>query len=207
MLRAMVGLGTLCALLIVLTYEGTSERIATLQDQALEAAVFRVLPGTTTSSVFALTSSGTFEPATEKTGTLVYAGYDEDGTLTGIAIEASGQGYAGIIRILYGYDPATETVVGFYVLQSNETPGLGDKIEKEEDFLANFEGLDVKLENGQLRNHVVPVKNGTKVNPWEVDAITGATISSRAIADIIDQSAGEILPVIVDNRSVFEKKP
>lgn len=207
MLRAMVGIGTVCALLIVLTYEGTAERIATLQDKALEAAVFRVLPGTTSTAVFTVMASGDIKPAEEGSSNLVYAGYNDEGKLTGVAIEASGQGYAGVIRILYGYDPDTETVVGFYVLQSNETPGLGDKIEKDEDFLANFDGLDVRLENGQLRNQVVPVKNGTKTNAWEVDAITGATISSRAIAEIIDRSAGEILPVIVDNRSVFDKKP
>ncbi len=205
MLVAMVGIGTLCALLIALVYEGTFDRIAHLRAEALEAAVFRVLPGTSTTIVFALTSSGTFELAEEGADRVVYAGYNDQGALTGVAVEAAGQGYAGIINILVGYDPATETVVGFYVLQSNETPGLGDKIEKDEKFLANFSGLDVSLENSQLKNRVVPVKSGTKANPWEVEAITGATISSRAIAEIIDTGVGEMIPLIHKHQQVFQK--
>lgn len=205
MLVAMVGIGTICALLIALVYEGTFDRIAHLQAEALEAAVFRVLPGTSSTAVFALTDSGTFEPAKDGDERQVYAGYNDQGELTGVAVEAAGQGYAGIIRILVGYDPATETVVGFYVLQSNETPGLGDKIEKDENFLANFSGLDVSLENGQLKNRVVPVKSGTKANPWEVEAITGATISSRAIAEAIDKDFGEMVPLIHEHQQDFQK--
>lgn len=205
MLVAMVGIGTICALLIALVYEGTLDRIADLQAKALEAAVFRVLPGTSSTTVFALTDSGSFEPAQEGAERVVYAGYNDQGALTGVAMEAAGQGYAGIIRILVGYDPAAETVVGFYVLQSNETPGLGDKIEKDENFLANFTALDLSLENGQLKNRVVPVKNGTKANPWEVEAITGATISSRAIAETIDKGIGDMVPLIHEHQQDFQK--
>ena len=49
----------------------------------------------------------------------------------GVAVEASGKATPDIIRILYGYDPENRQVVGFYVLESKETPGLGDKIEKD----------------------------------------------------------------------------
>lgn len=205
MLVAMVGIGTICALLIAVVYEGTLDRIALLQAKALEAAVFRVLPGTSSTAVFALTDSGRFAPAGEEAGRVVYAGYNDQGELTGVAVEGAGQGYAGMIRILVGYNPASETVVGFYVLQSNETPGLGDKIEKDENFLANFSGLDVSLANGQLKNRVVPVKNGTKTNPWEVEAITGATISSRAIAAAIDADISAIIPMIHEHQQDFQK--
>ncbi len=76
---------------------------------------------------------------------VVYAGYDENDKLVGVAVEASGQGFADILRILYGYDPDKQKIVGFYVLESKETPGLGDKIEKDLNFLANFKALDVSL--------------------------------------------------------------
>ncbi len=122
-----------------------------------------------------------------------------------IAIEAAGQGYADIIRILYGYDPNQQAVVGFHVLESKETPGLGDKIEKDPDFLANFKALDGSLNDDQtaVRNRVVPVKKGTKQSPWEVDGITGATISSRAIGDIIGTSTERWIPLIYQNREKF----
>jgi Na+-translocating ferredoxin:NAD+ oxidoreductase subunit G len=204
MLWAMVGIGTICALLIVLTYESTSDRIASLQDDALEAAVFKVLPGTTSTKAFTLQPDGKITLAKADDGQLIYAGYDARHQFTGVAVEASGQGYAGIIRVLYGYQPEQEKIIGFYVLQSNETPGLGDKIEKDNNFLANFKALDVALDqSGQLLHAIVPVKNGTKSNAWEIDAITGATISSRSVADILHSSIAEKALVITKNIDVF----
>lgn len=207
MLQAMVGIGILCALLIVLTYEGTFNRIEQNKAEALEQAIFKVLPGTATTQAFQLDEQQQFRvlSSDEKSDQVVYAGYNEQGELTGVAIEASGQGYADILRILYGYDPAQEAVVGFYVLESKETPGLGDKIEKDANFLANFEALDVALNDTKdaLVNKVTPVKSGTKENPWEVDAITGATISSRAIGDIMSESTAYWVPLIYQNQTAL----
>jgi electron transport complex protein RnfG len=209
MLRALVGLGVLCALLIVLTYEGTSERIAKNRAEALGKAIFQVLPGIGSRQSYTFDSERGFERIDQETGsgTIIYAGYDQEGNFAGVAIEASGQGYADVIRILYGYDPGKEAIVGFYVLESKETPGLGDKIEKDPAFLENFRELDVRLnaEGSALQNEVVPVKSGEKENPWEVDGITGATISSRAIANIIGSSAAQWVPLIYDKRTVFEQ--
>lgn len=208
MLRAMVGIGLLCALLIVLTFEGTLPRIERNKAAALEQAIFKVLPGITQTATFYLDQNQNFS-ASSPEGQVeqpVYAGYDENGKLVGFAIPASGQGYADILRILYGYDPDREAIVGFHVLESKETPGLGDKIEKDPNFLANFEALDVSLtaDQSELKNTVVPVKNGTKKNPWEVDAITGATISSRAIGNIIGASTEQWIPLLYKNKDFFE---
>jgi electron transport complex protein RnfG len=211
MLIAMVGIGVVCALLIVFTYEGTFGRIEKLKAEALEEAVFKVLPGITKTGIFELTPDGKFIPSDgkDRTKTLVYAGYDDQNTLKGIAIEASGQGYADILKILYGYDPVLETIIGFYVLESKETPGLGDKIEKDENFLANFNGLTVTLNEDftQVVNKVVPVKFGTKENTWEVEGITGATISSRAIGNIIGESTSTIIPLIYQQQENFKSVP
>lgn len=210
MLQAMVGIGILCALLIVVTYEGTLPRVERLKAEALERAIFRVLPGTATTQAFQLRADGALQPLgdTEATGEVIYAGYDDAGELVGLAIPAGGQGYADIIRILYGYDPEQEAVVGFYVLESKETPGLGDKIEKDPKFLANFEALDVTLtEDGSApRNAVVTVKSGEKNNPWEVDGITGATISSRAIGDILASSTAQWAPLIQQQKEALNGK-
>lgn len=209
MLTAMVGIGVFCALMIVLTYEGTKDRIDTLKAEALEQAVFKVLPGVSSTQMYLLGPDGKFSPAEAPDGKnpVVYAGYDDKDELVGVAIEASGQGYADVIRILYGYSPSTQTVVGFYVLESKETPGLGDKIEKDENFLANFEALSVVLSEdlSQIVNKVVPVKQGSKSNPWEVDGITGATISSRAIGNIIGESSMVMVPLIYNQLDSFKK--
>lgn len=207
MLIAMVSIGVICALLIVFSYEGTFGRIERLKAEALEQAVFKVLPGITKTGIFELTPDGKFisSDGKDRTKTLVYAGYDDQNTLKGIAIEGSGQGYADILKVLYGYDPATQTIVGFYVLESKETPGLGDKIEKDENFLANFNGLSVALSEdfSTIINKVVPVKFGTKENPWEVEGITGATISSRAIGNIIGESTATMIPLIYQQKESF----
>lgn len=210
MLQAMVGIGILCALMIVLTFQGTLPIIKEKKAEALEKAIFKVLPGITTTQTFQLDESNNFTPVNGegKEGQVVYAGYDENGGLVGVAIEASGQGYADILRILYGYDPEKQAVVGFYVLESKETPGLGDKIEKDPNFLANFEALDVSLneDHNGLKNAVVPVKSGAKNNPWEVDCITGATISSRAVGNALGVSTERWGPLIYKNKDAFVKQ-
>lgn len=211
MLIAMVGIGVVCALLIVFSYEGTFGRIEKLKAEALEQAVFKVLPGITKTGIFELTPDGKFIPSDgkDRTKTLVYVGYDDQNTLKGIAIEASGQGYADILKVLYGYDPVSQTIVGFYVLESKETPGLGDKIEKDENFKSNFNGLSVALSEdfSRLLNKVIPVKNGTKENPWEVEGITGATISSRAIGNIMGESTAKLIPLIYQQKESFTYAP
>lgn len=207
MLTAMVGIGVMCALLIVLTYEGTRERISTLRAAALQEAIFRVVPGITATETWQRDASGVFVRTEnpDVTQPQIFTGYNEAGELVGFAIEASGQGYADVIRILYGYDPFSQKIIGFQVLESKETPGLGDKIEKDPAFLANFEGLDVSLNEAgnDLSHEVVATKAGEKEQPWEIDGITGATISSRAIADIIDKSASEVHPDLHENIEKF----
>ena len=60
-------------------------------------------------------------------------------------------------------------------------------------------------DQSKLANEVVPVKPGEKENPWEVDTITGATISSVAIASILNLSAQEWMPRIQANLGDFQQ--
>ena len=202
---AAMGLGLAASKAVAL--KGANLSIVDYNAEALEKAVFKVVPGISKTRIFELTAEGTFVPSDgkDRSKTLVYAGYDDSDVFKGIAIEASGQGYAEILRIIYGYDPETQTVVGFYVLESKETPGLGDKIEKDEDFLANFKALVLALTEDltQIQNPVMPVKSGMKKNPWEVDGITGATISSRAIGNIIGESSAKMIPLIYSQKETF----
>jgi electron transport complex protein RnfG len=107
----------------------------------------------------------------------VYAGYGAGGALVGYAIPAAGAGYQDTIRLIYGFDPAARRVVGMQILESRETPGLGDRIFKDLGFVAQFRDLAVEPP-------VELVKDGATA-PHEVDAITGATISSAAVVGII----------------------
>jgi electron transport complex protein RnfG len=95
------------------------------------------------------------------------------------------------VRILYGY--AAGLPVHHRLRpggRAKETPGIGDKIVTDKDFLANFAALDVKLnaELSALANEVKAVKHGTKTEAWEIDAIAGATVTSRAVGKAINDS-------------------
>jgi electron transport complex protein RnfG len=92
------------------------------------------------------------------------------------------------------------------VLESKETPGLGDKVEIEPHFLANFEALDAKLnEDGTaLANAIVTVKEGEKTESWQLDGITGATITSDAIGSILNQGSSYWLPALERDARAFQ---
>ena len=208
MYRAMVGVGLVCGLLIVTVFEVTLPAITRNKAEALERAIFAVLPEAASSTTYQYVDGQGFlavpseasSPATD----IVYAGYDAGGVLVGFAVEAQGMGYQDVVRILYGYAFDRDAVIGMRVLESRETPGLGDRIETDEAFLTNFDRLDVSLsDDGSIANPIVAVKHGTKNNAWEIDAITGATISSNAVADMLRLSTTRWIPLIRANLQDF----
>ena len=207
MYRAVVGVGVGCALVIVVVYETTRPFIERNRTELRRQAVMDVLPGATNSTAFRETEEGRFEPALadEETDKLVFAGFDEDGALVGLAIEAQGMGYQDTIRLLYGYSFELEAVIGIRVLESRETPGLGDRIETDAEFLRNFEKLDVRLsEDGAALAHPIEfVKPGTKSQAWQIDGISGATISSQAAAEMLRDSTAWWIVRIRDRKSDF----
>ncbi|MBW1762386.1 MAG: FMN-binding protein [Deltaproteobacteria bacterium] len=210
MYRAMVGVGVFCGLLIVSVFQVTRPIIEHNKAEALKKAIFHVLPDASTSGTYRLNDAGGFE-ILEGEGIgeqLVYAGYDEKQELVGLAVQAQGMGYQDVIGLIYGYSFAEDAIVGVQVLESKETPGLGDKIETDPAFLENFERLDVSLVDdlSEMANPIVPVKHGAKTNPWEVDGITGATISSVAIAEILNRSAQYWTPRIRNHLDDFRRE-
>jgi electron transport complex protein RnfG len=212
MLKAMLVIGIISALLIVSAYQLTLPRVLKLKAEALEKAIFKVLPGTVSTQAFGINADGELTKLEngEKPESTYYAGYDKNEKLVGYAIDAAGQGYADIIRVLYGYDPKEQILIGFQVLESKETPGLGDKIEKDQRFLDNFKALDVSLTNDKkLKNKVITVKQGEKQNPCENDGKTPSTISSRAIGNIIGVSTAKDVPILFNNqiKMVNDNKP
>ena len=130
-----------------------------------------------------------------------FAAYDGGGKLAGIAAEGAAKGYADTVRIMFGYETACQCVVGIGVVAMRETPGIGDKIITDKEFLANFKALDARLKAdlSALANEVKTVKHGTKTSAWQIDAISGATITSRAVGRAINDTAQALLPRLVPN--------
>ena len=196
MMRTLGGIALISGCLLSLVYQATSERIARNFESRVRNAVFALLPGSTQQKTFDFTG-------TDETGKeipfKVYAGYDDAGNFIGAAMEtADGDGYGGEIRLLYGYLPDKDQVVGITVLLCKETPGLGDKIKTDDDFKSNFTQLDVPL-NADGSALAVPlsfVKSGKGGGPGQIEGISGATISSKAVFRALSRGTSMMLPVI-----------
>jgi electron transport complex protein RnfG len=210
MLRTLGGIALISGLLVALVYQFTLPIIAENQRVLTEQAVFRVLPGAVAKRDFLLTPEGRIEPAPPGAGgDLLYGAYGADGQLLGLAITGSASGYAGPIRVMFAYDPSCDCIMGSKVLQSNETPGFGDKLDVDPTFLENFDALDARLnaDGTALVNAIVTVKHGTKSEPWQIDAITGATISSNAMGRAANAAAQRAVPAIERDLAVLSSPP
>jgi len=141
-------------------------RKMTAQNQSLEIAARRVAVAKTDR---------------DKTYSVYEARYQ--GELRGWVVKAKGQGYADTIELLVGLSPGLETITGLFVLDQKETPGLGNKIITDA-WRGQFIGAPAK---GSL----VVVKTGA-AKPGEIDAVTGATISSKSVAAMINTAIGDL---------------
>ncbi len=174
--------GLVSGMAIIGIYEATLPTITENKARELREAVFKVLPGVSQMQALVYRDGELIVvEAPDKDEPVIYGGYDEQGDFVGYAMPAAGPGFQDTIGILYGYNPAEKIVVGMEVLESRETPGLGDKIYKDAVFVGGFSALSVEPE-------IVAVKKGTKSQPNEIDAITGATISSKAVVRIINET-------------------
>ena len=191
--------GLLSGIILVATYTYTAPIIKANKEAAMQRAIFKVLPNCASYNTLKLTNGLLEEKAPDagnkkeddKDELLVYAGFNENKELIGFAIPGSEPGFQDIIGVIFGYNAIGKVIIGFEVLESKETPGLGDKIFKDADFQTNFTSLAVEPE-------IIPVKKGEKQKPNEVEAITGATISSKAIVKLLNNTMG-IWQEAIDN--------
>lgn len=102
----------------------------------------------------------------------------ENGKLVGTAVETfTNKGFGGVMRLMVGFLP-DGTIKDIAVLESKETPGLGDKIMKSKsNFSVQFNG-----------KNPADFKLSVKKDGGDVDAITASTISSRAFCDAVQRA-------------------
>lgn len=115
-----------------------------------------------------------------KDDTLIFYPAKKDGKRVATAVEtSSSQGFGGEIRLMVGFLPDGD-IYDIAVVDHKETPGLGDKMERgKSGFTSQFRGQDPK----SFRLKVT--KDG-----GDVDAITAATISSRAFCGAVQMAYG-----------------
>ncbi|MEO8500037.1 MAG: RnfABCDGE type electron transport complex subunit G [Vicinamibacteria bacterium] len=174
--------GAFAGLLIATVYEKTLPAIEKYADAKIEGAVNDVLGQPARIETLYLVGdklSRTPPKGVElRQVTKAYVGFNERDVRMGVAVEAAEPGFADEVRLMIGFDPQTGTLSGFSILSQKETPGLGDKIEKDGSFRERFKGKSA------------PVK-GTKnvtTDAGLVQTITGATISSRTVIQVINHA-------------------
>ena len=188
----MTAAGALAGLLLVSAYDLTLPRIEHHQGEVMQLAIREVLKAPARfDTLYAhgdrlvkSPPSGTDMKKAER----VYLGYDASGRWVGYAVRATENGFQDPVTVMFGYDAAAHTVIAMRVIASKETPGLGDKIMKDSAFVNGF--VDAAAP-------VVGVKAGRATGDrHEVEMITGATISSRAVIRIVDNAIARWQPLM-----------
>ena len=156
----------------------TKERIEFNKAKEIENAIFLVIPGIKSS-----------EKLVEDKEFTVYAGKDENDRLSGYAILATGTGFQDKITLMFGVSSSLTRIFSLTVLNQLETPGLGAKITDHESFLKYWQNKDSR---GVLSLKKPAVSKLEDLAPSEVNTITGATISSEAILNIVNLSLDKL---------------
>jgi electron transport complex protein RnfG len=128
----------------------------------------------------------------EKSGrSLSYVVYKvlSKGSRVGWVLKSSGQGYADKIELLVGMDGEADIITGIFVLDQKETPGLGNKV-IETGWRGQFIGKTAA-------SPLAVTKSGASI-PEEIDAVTGATISSDAVVQIVNTALADVRPELND---------
>lgn len=112
---------------------------------------------------------------------LVFIG-KKDNQNWAVAYETLGTGFGGNIKVMVGYDIKKDKLTGIQIISHSETPGIGAKITKEE-FTKRFRGLETDLEFS-------PKDDG-----GDIDALSGATYSTRGVCEAIRKSIA-LLPQV-----------
>lgn len=163
-------------------YQATTPAIAQQKELALKQAILEVVPGANSFIELSTTetaAASTGQPSAAN-GARVFEASKASGDRAGLAVLAEGPGFQGMIKLMIGVDPNSGTITGLKVLEQLETPGLGARI-AEEWFQDQFRGKSI--------DDQFLVKQ-------DVDAITGATISSRAVATIVKDTLQNLKPIL-----------
>ena len=177
--------GLLSGGFLTAVYQKTAPEIERQAQESLRRAIFVVLPEAVDYKEVRLAED------------VLYQGLDKKGRQIGWAFLAEGSGFQGKIKLMVGMDQDLNKLQNIEVLESIETPGLGGEITKD-NFKRQFQGLNmkkkIKLVKGARPKHVDAVTRAT------VQAITGATISSKAIVEIIEQRVATIKQMLRERK-------
>ncbi len=183
--------GAISGWLVSSVYQWTLPAIEQHAAEREKAAVYEVLGAPARWDTLYLVDDALTRIAPATTGFAraprAFVGFDADGERLGVAITGTEPGFQDNVTIMVGFNPETGALIGFRVLEQKETPGLGDKIENDTVFTGQFAGQVPPLRG---------VKSPAGGKTDEVQTITGATISSRAVVRIINNAIASWSPLL-----------
>lgn len=184
--------GAAAGLLVVAVYRATLPTIERYEAAKVAGAVREVLKAPATWDTLYLQKGVLTKSPTagddRKGLPKVYLGFDESGSTLGAAVTAQEPGFQEEVLLMIGFEPTSGKLIGFKVIDQKETPGLGDKIERDTSFVSQFAGRIAPLKGVKARN---------ATDPSQVQTITGATISSRAVIRIINHAVERWQPLVL----------
>lgn len=122
----------------------------------------------------------------------LYVGYGEGGKqITGYAFPVGGAGFWGPVYGMVSVDPEASRIMGIAFYRHSETPGLGARI-TETWFTQQFAGLPIFPVEGDKKIFFLKPAGPGK-GPNELDAITGATGTSRAVEAFVNRDLDRFL--------------
>jgi Na+-transporting NADH:ubiquinone oxidoreductase subunit C len=198
----MFGLTFFFTALVSIIYEVNEERIALNEEIKVQRIILEVLGIKPEPEATHIRVKEIFErriKVEEREGRVIYRGFAEDRkTLVGYAFPLYGPGFWGPIYGMMGVDPQLERVMGVAFYRHSETPGLGGRI-TEAWFKKQFSGkrLVPRGGDGKYFSFVPP---GTARAYNEVDAITGATGTSRAVERFVNENLKDYLSWIAGEK-------
>lgn len=169
MICSLLGITMVASASVGYIYQLTAQPIAEAKERATQDALKMVLPEFDNNVIS--------EYTIDELPIAVYTA-SQSGEVVGYAVKScSKQGYSGLITLMIGISPNGD-LLDINVLSQNETPGLGSKMKDADNSLIrsvkgrNISNLDLRV----------------KKDGGDIDALTGATISSRAYGDAIDRA-------------------
>lgn len=172
MVVVLTAIGLLSGSFLAIVGEVTKERIKLNRKKEIEQAVLLVVPEAATSQM-----------VYEEGSLAVHLAKKEDGEPVGLGLQASGSGFQDKITLIIGTNLDLTRITSLTIIDQKETPGLGAKITDKMAFLRYWENRDCTQ---ALKLRKPPVEDPQALAANEVNAITGATISSQSVLNIVN---------------------
>jgi electron transport complex protein RnfG len=177
MITVLTAIAAVCGFLLSAVKKGTEQRII--------EQILQFKQGPAVKEILASSTNDLLQDRQEVTigeeNYLVFIG-KKDSKPWALAIETSATGYGDKIGVMTGFDLQNDKITGIGIITHKETPGLGARA-TEPTFRNNFKDLSI--------TETIKIKGDNGV----IDAISGATITSRAVCAAVEKSI-KLFPAI-----------